>query len=206
MNTGPTKVNRILAVTAAVGMGLGAAMSAGAAQGDVVVRGRATLLDFSNGQNGMPAVVKADTRWIPEVDLSYYLTDAWSAELVLTWPQKVDIAVNGGDAGSVRALPPTLLAQYHFSGLGAFTPYLGAGVNLTLFSKRSLLGGTASTDKSSVGFAVQAGADYDLGNQWSLNLDLKYIDMDTGVHVGGNRIGTLDLNPMVASVGFGYRF
>jgi outer membrane protein len=57
-----------------------------------------------------------------------------------------------------------------------------------------------------VGFALQAGADYDLGNQWSLNLDLKYIDMDTGVHVSGNRIGTLDLNPWVASVGIGYRF
>lgn len=193
-------------MTAVLGMGLSAAISAAAAQGDVVARGRATLLDFSNGQNGMPTVVEADKRWIPEVDLSYYFTDAWAAELVLTWPQKIDISVNGSDAGSVRALPPTLLAQYHFTGLAAFTPYVGAGVNLTLFSKRGLLGGAASTDKSSVGFAVQAGADYDLGNQWSLNVDLKYIDMDTGVHVSGNRIGTLNLNPMVASVGFGYRF
>ncbi len=199
-------MKKIFAAAAMTAMGLGAAMTATAAQGDLVMRGRATLLDFDNGQNGMPALVEADSKWIPEVDFTYYLTDAVSAELVLTYPQKVDISVNGSDAGSVRALPPTLLAQYHFVNFGTFTPYVGAGLNLTLFSKRSLLAGAAHTDKSSVGFAVQAGVDYDLGNQWSLNVDLKYIDMDTGVHVSGNKIGTLDLNPWVASVGLGYRF
>ncbi|MBK7115539.1 MAG: hypothetical protein IPH71_05825 [Proteobacteria bacterium] len=43
-------------------------------------------------------VVKADSRLIPEVDFSYYLTDNVSAELVLTYPQKIDISVNGSDA------------------------------------------------------------------------------------------------------------
>jgi outer membrane protein len=199
-------MNRICGAAALMMLGLGATTAATAAQGDFVVRGRATMLDFDNGQNGMPALVEADSRWIPEVDFSYYFSDSVSAELVLTWPQRVDIAVNGSDAGSIRALPPTLLAQYHFGSIGALTPYVGAGVNLTLFSKRSLLDGAARTDKSSFGLAAQIGADYDLGGQWSLNLDLKYIDMDTGVHVSGNRIGTLDLNPWVASVGLGYRF
>jgi outer membrane protein len=199
-------MNRICGAAAVMMLGLGATTAATAAQGDFVVRGRATMLDFDNGQNGMPALVEADSRWIPEVDFSYYFSDSVSAELVLTWPQRVDIAVNGSDAGSIRALPPTLLAQYHFGSIGSLTPYVGAGVNLTLFSKRSLLDGAARTDKSSFGLAAQIGADYDLGGQWSLNLDLKYIDMDTGVHVSGNRIGTLDLNPWVASVGLGYRF
>jgi outer membrane protein len=199
-------MKRISGVAVVTMLGLGATTAAGAAQGDFIVRGRATLLDFDNGQNGMPALVKADSRWIPEVDFSYYLTDSVSAELVLTTPQRVDITVNGSDAGSVRALPPTLLAQYHFGSLGTLTPYVGAGVNLTLFSKRGLLDGAANTGKSSFGFAAQIGADYDLGGQWSLNLDLKYIQMDTGVHVSGDRIGTLGLDPWVASVGFGYRF
>ena len=149
-------MKKIFAAAAMTAIGLGAAMTATAAQGDLVMRGRATLLDFDNGQNGMPALVEADSTWIPEVDFTYYLTDAVSAELVLTYPQKVDISVNGSDAGSVRALPPTLLAQYHFGNFGTFTPYVGAGLNLTLFSKRGLLAGAARTDKSSVGFAVQA--------------------------------------------------
>jgi outer membrane protein len=187
-------------------LGLGAALGASAAEGDLLVRGRVTYLDFDNGQNGMPAVVKADSRVIPEVDISYFFSDHFATELVLTYPQKVDISVNGADAGSVRALPPTLLAQYHFSSLGSFKPYLGGGVNLTLFSKRGLLAGAARTDKSSVGIAVQIGADFEMNEHWLLNVDLKYIDMDTGVHVSGSKIGTLDLNPIVASVGLGYRF
>jgi outer membrane protein len=185
-------------------IGLGATMNALAAEGEFLVRVRATYLDFDNGQNGMPAEVLADSRWIPEVDISYFLTDKLSTELVLTWPQKVDISVDGADAGSVNALPPTLLAQYHFPNLGKLQPYAGAGLNLTLFSKRALLGGAARTDKSSVGYALQIGADVPLNGRWSLNADLKYIDMDTGVHVTDTRIGTLDLNPWVASVGFGY--
>jgi outer membrane protein len=199
-------MKKIFGAVGVLVLGLGAAMTAGAAQGDLVVRGRLTLLDFDNGQNGMTILVEADNRWIPELDFSYYLTDAISTELVLTYPQKVDIAVNGADAGSVRALPPTLLLQYHFKPVGSFTPYVGAGMNLTLFSKRGLLGGAARTDKSSSGVAAQIGADYDFDSQWSMNVDLKYIDMNTRVRVSDTVMGTLDLNPWVASVGIGYRF
>lgn len=193
-------------VLVAIGLfGLGAGACAQAAEGELLLRARATYLDFDNGQNGMPAEVLADSRWIPEVDITYYFTDRFSTELVLTWPQKVDISVDGTDAGSVNVLPSTLLAQYHFPKVGSLQPYVGAGVNLTRFSKPGLLGGAARTDKSSVGFAAQIGVDVPLSERWSLNADIKYIDMDTGVHVSGSTIGTLDLNPWVASVGFGYR-
>ncbi len=30
-------------------------------------------------------------------------------------------------------LPPTLTLQYHFTDFGAFKPYVGAGVNYTVF-------------------------------------------------------------------------
>ena len=130
-----------------------------------------------------------------------------STELVLTYPQKVDISVNGTDAGSVTALPPTLLAQYHFGeNDGAFVPYVGAGLNLTLFGSRSVLAGGAHISKSSVGVAGQIGADFALSGAWSLNVDLKYIAMNTNVYVGSTKAGKLDLNPWVASVGIGYRF
>lgn len=194
-------MNNRLLVAAALGL---TAAAAHAAQGDLLIRGRATLLDFDNAQNSLPVRVKADSRWIPEVDITYFNTDRISTELVLTFPQKVDITVNGADAGSVRALPPTLLAQYHFGDMGAIKPYIGAGVNLTLFSKRGLLAGAAHVDKSSAGFAGQLGADVPLNDRWSLNVDIKYMQMETAVHVSGNNIGKLGLNPWVASVGFGY--
>ena len=187
--------------------GMVAAAAAQAGQGDWVTRVRATYLDYSNGQNSLPVLVKADSRLIPEIDFSYYLTDNVSTELVLTYPQKVDISVNGNQAGSVTALPPTLLAQYHFGEVdSAFAPYVGAGLNLTLFGGRGLLNGGAHISKSSVGVAGQVGADFALSGAWSLNVDLKYVMMHTNVYVGTTKAGKLDLNPWVASVGIGYRF
>ncbi|HMA11125.1 MAG TPA: OmpW family outer membrane protein [Steroidobacteraceae bacterium] len=200
MNTVTKRVGLLVA-------GLGIAAAAQAAEGDWVARVRGTYLDFHNGQNSLPVTVKADSRWIPEVDFSYYLTDRVSTELVLTYPQKVDISVNGAAAGSVKALPPTLLAQYHFGEAdGAFVPYVGAGVNLTLFSSRSVLNGAAHISKTSVGPTVQAGADFALSGAWSLNVDLKYMLMHTNVYVGSTKAGKLDLDPWVASFGIGYRF
>jgi outer membrane protein len=200
MNTVTKRVGLLVA-------GLVASAAAQAGQGDWVTRVRATWLEYDNGQNSLPVLVKADSLLIPEIDFSYYLTDNVSAELVLTYPQKVDITVNGADAGSVKALPPTLLAQYHFGAAdAAFSPYVGAGLNLTLFSSRGVLGGGANISKSSVGIAGQIGADFALSGAWSLNVDLKYIGMNTDVYVGGNKAGKLDLNPWVASIGFGYRF
>ena len=104
--------------------GLAMALGAHAAQGDLLVRGRATYVDFHNGQNSLPVEVKADSRFIPEFDFVYFVTDRIATELVLTWPQKIDISVDGSAVGSVNALPPTLLAQYHFGNAGVMQPCL----------------------------------------------------------------------------------
>ncbi len=182
-------------------------VTAAQAEGEFMVRARAVNIDFGNAQNNLAARVEAENRWIPEVDLSYFFTKNIAVELVLTWPQNVDIKVGGAKAGTVKALPPSLLVQYHFTELGAFKPYLGAGVNYTLFSKRNnILAGAAEIDRSSVGLALQAGFDYSLSKNWSLNVDIKSIKMETDVRVAGAKIGTLGLNPITAGVGVGYRF
>ena len=182
-------------------------VTAAQAEGQFMVRARAVNIDFGNAQNNLAARVEAENRWIPEVDLSYFVTKNIAVELVLTWPQNVDIKVGGTKAGTVKALPPSLLVQYHFTELGAFKPYLGAGVNYTLFSKRNnILAGAAEIDRSSVGLALQAGFDYSLSKNWSLNVDIKSIKMETDVRVAGAKIGTLGLNPITAGVGVGYRF
>ncbi len=194
----------LAAALASVGLLSGAAF---ADEGPFMVRARAVYVDFANGQNGMAARVEADSRWIPEVDLSYFFTPNIAAELVLTYPQEVDIKVNGAKEGTIKALPPSLMLQYHFTQLGAFKPYVGLGVNYTFFSKRkNILNGAGEVDGSSIGPAAQVGFDYALTKNWSLNLDVKYIKMDTEVKVSGGRLGTLDLNPVTAGIGVGYRF
>lgn len=203
--------NKIL-VTALAAAGLLSTSLALADEGSLLVRARAVYVDFDNGQkDGLPlggaTKVEADSRWIPEVDISYFVTKNIAAELVLTYPQDIDIMVGGAKAGTIKALPPSLLLQYHFTDLGAFKPYIGAGVNYTIFSKRSnILGGAAEVERSSFGLVGQLGFDYMIDKKWSINVDVKYVQMDTDVKVAGNKVGNVELNPITAGVGVGYRF
>ena len=202
---------KILVATLAA-MGLLSVGVAQADEGSFMVRARAVYVDFDNGQSGgLPlggaTKVEADSRWIPEVDFSYFFTPNIAAELVLTYPQNVDINVGGSKAGTIKALPPSLMLQYHVTQFGAFKPYVGLGVNYTIFSKRNnILSGAAEVDRSSLGLAAQVGFDYMLNKNWGLNLDVKYIQMDTDVRVSGTKVGSVDLNPITAGVGVSYRF
>lgn len=202
--------NKILVAALAVAGLISVNVAQAADEGSFLVRARAVNISFDNGQADnlqATALVEAKDRWIPEVDLSYFITKNIAAELVLTYPQTVDIKVNGVESGKIKALPPSLLVQYHFTELGAFKPYVGAGLNYTIFTSRNnILGGAASVDSSSFGLVGQLGFDYALTKNWLLNLDVKYIQMDTDVKVGGNKVGKLELNPVTAGVGVGYRF
>lgn len=196
-----------LALTAAV-----PAMAQQASEGNWLIRGRAVHLNWDNDQSsGLPlggtTKVEAQNRWIPEVDVSYFFTRNIAAELVLTYPQKIDIDVGGTKQGTIKALPPSLLLQYHFTDLGAFKPYVGAGLNYTRFYKRNnILSGAAEVEKDSFGWTGQIGFDYALNKNWSLNVDAKYVKIDTDVKLNGSKIGHVDLNPWLLGVGIGYRF
>ena len=99
------------------------------------------------------------------------------------------------------------MLQYHFTDMGAFKPYVGVGINYTIFYKRNnILDGAASVSDSSVGVVGQLGFDYMLDKNWGLNVDLKYIQMATKVYVGGDKVGTVNLNPLAVGLGVSYRF
>ena len=181
--------------------------------GDWMVRVRAVDLIFQNGQSGVASTlnVKAQNVVIPEFDVSYFFTKNISAELVLTYPQQVQINAGSNQIGKITALPPSLLAQYHFTDLGAFVPYVGAGINYTIFGNIQnfpALGNGVKVNQSSVGFAGQVGFDYFLDKNWGLNVDLKYITMATDIKsvASGNSIGKLTLNPWTPAVGVSYKF
>lgn len=197
-------------VAALVTAGLFSAGIASADDTGLMVRARAVNLNWDNGhKDALPSAIKAEDRWIPEVDVSYFFTKNLAAELVLTYPQEVDVKSGSTKLGHVDALPPSLMLQYHFSDLGAFKPYVGAGLNYTLFTKKSfdVAGlGKVSLDQSSWGLAGQVGFDYFLTKNVALNVDVKYIKMETDVKVDGGKIGKLELSPITAGVGVGYRF
>jgi len=199
-------------------LGLLAALSFNAIAQDNpwMVRVRATNLNWENGQStatiqagGSGLDVNAKDKTIPELDISYFFTKNIAAELVLTYPQRVDVRSYSTSLGTVTALPPTLLAQYHFTQFGPLKPYVGAGINYTRFGSRNLGSSNQySVEKSSVGYAAQIGADYMLTKNWAINLDLKYLQIETDVIVNssGASAGVLKLSPIATSVGVTYKF
>ena len=107
--------------------------------------------------------------------------------------------------------------RYHFLPDAKFRPYVGAGVNYTIFYNsrasgglESAVGETAVSLSNSFGLAVNAGADIPVNERMFLNFDIKYIDMDSTARLRTSAIGTqrvrVNIDPVVIGVGFGFRF
>jgi len=175
-----------------------------AAAGDIVARVRAVNVAPHNSSS--PVVGAAlSSKTIPEVDFSYYFTDNISAELILTYPQKHTVSLNGASLGTLKELPPTLLAQYHFMPGSSFSPYVGAGLNYTNYSNINMPG--FSTSRSSTGGALQVGFDVPINKNLSFNVDLKKVYMDIDVNTAaGAYVTTLNIDPVLFGVGLGWKF
>lgn len=196
-------MKKMIVLAALAACGLGAVQ---AQESPWMVRFRATNLDMANKTTGTVATlgVNANDKTIPEVDVTYFFNKNVAAELILTVPQKQTVYAGTAALGTFKHLPPTLLAQYHFTDFNGFKPYVGAGINYTKISSVNMPG--YSLDSHSWGGAFQAGVDIPLDKNWSLNFDVKKIYIKTDVYSGGSNAGTLKLNPVAASVGIGYRF
>ena len=165
-----------------------------AKEGPWMVRVRAVNLDSANNDStGLGLSINNKT--IPELDISYFFNKNLAMELILTVPQTqtVSSSVVGGEIGTLKHLPPTLLAQYHFD-MGGFKPYVGAGINFTRFSSVNF------------GGALQVGVDIPLSSNLYLNFDVKKVYIGTDVSVGGVNMGSFKVDPLLVGVGLGWRF
>jgi outer membrane protein len=180
-------------------------------EGPWLVRVRAVNLDPANKSdpvNGTGAAnrLTINSKTIPELDISYFFTPNWAAELVLTYPQKQKVMMDGAQIGTFKHLPPTLTMQYHFTPEKTISPYVGAGVNYTRISSVKLLNGAAQLESSSVGLALQAGVDFKIDKKWSLNLDVKKVQIRSDVRTAAGQISAVKIDPWLVGVGVGYRF
>jgi len=156
---------------------------------------------------------------IPELDFTYFFTEHFAAELILGTAKHDVKAINtaAGDVnlGSVWLLPPTLTAQYHFytSDQKVFKPYIGAGVNYTLFYNVKS-GDVAGVEyDNALGYAAQVGFDLMLDDTFFINLDVKRLFLSTDVTVDASNLAPglsipaeVDINPWLIGVGVGMKF
>ncbi|WP_300116496.1 OmpW family outer membrane protein [Sphingobium sp.] len=212
---------------AAAGAAVFASVPAQAKQGDILVRLRGIVV-APNEKSGsvLPAFpgekVSIDNAVAPEIDVTWMASDHIGFELIAATTKHSASGRKGttgsiGKLASTWVLPPTLTAQYHFLPDAPVRPYVGAGVNYTLFYSEDASGGLESTVgktkvhmSDSFGWAAQAGVDIDLNDRLFLNIDVKYIDIDTTARLSTTAAGVqkvhIDLDPLVFGIGVGMRF
>lgn len=200
--------------------------------GDILVRGGITSVNPDSNKaavllsgNDSTMSLSVDDNAQLGLNLVYFYDSNWAIELLAATPFTHDVTiydpnavlgVDGAKLAEVTHLPPTLSALYYIDTNSAFKPYVGVGVNYTIFFKEEFeaapksLGLTNLKLDGSFGFAVQLGADYEIDKNWSVNFSARYIDISTDAtfDVAGDNIGkaTVDVDPMVYSLMVGYTF
>ena len=163
--------------------------------------------------------VQISDTFIPELDFTYFFTEHFAAELILGTAKHDVKAINtiAGDIdlGSAWLLPPTLTAQYHFytSDKKIFKPYIGAGVNYTLFY--NVKSGAVADVKydNALGYAAQVGFDLMLDDTFFINVDAKRLFLSTDVTVDATNLvpglvvpAEVDIDPWLFGIGVGMKF
>ena len=201
--------------------------------GDIIVRAGAVTVDpredsgslkFDGVKSpGTGATLDSDTQL--GLNFAYMLTDNVGIELLAATPFSHEVGVKGlggldGKLADIKHLPPTLsLVYYPLNGESAFKPYIGAGINYTTFFDEDLSSARKAQDFSGLelddswGLALQVGADYMLSDNWMVNAQVRYIDIETDATVKGpgalnieKTKVSVDVDPWVYMVGLGYKF
>lgn len=201
--------------------------------GDIIVRAGAVTVDPREDSSGIKlggadlggkATLDSNTQL--GLNFAYMLTDKVGVELLAATPFSHDVGVAGSPAGldflngklaSIKHLPPTVsLVYYPLDNASAFQPYVGAGVNFTWFfdedvsSSAEAKGFDGLSLENSWGLAAQVGADYMLTDNWMINAQVRYIDIETTGKTNLDGVGRLkvdvDVDPWVYMVGLGYKF
>nr|WP_319556872.1 outer membrane protein OmpW [uncultured Vibrio sp.] len=191
-------------------------------QGDFVLRvGAASVVpnDSSDKILGSSEELKVDSNTQLGLTFGYMFTDNISFEVLAATPFSHDISTdlgNLGDIADTKHLPPTFMVQYYFGEpQSKFRPYVGAGLNYTVFFDEGFNGTGKANGLSdlklddSFGLAANVGVDYMINDQWFLNASAWYANIETEAtyKAGGVKYKTdVKINPWVFMISGGYKF
>jgi outer membrane protein len=161
------------------------------------------------------------------ITATYMLTNRLGLELLAATPftHEIELSNLGIKAGDAKQLPPTLMLQYFLSD-GKFSPYVGVGVNTTIFFEEDvddelnlaldgivgLTPGSVDADlslKQSWGLSLQVGFDYMINEHWLVNGSIWYTDIDTEAKISTAIADVkfdVEIDPVVYLLSVGYKF
>ncbi|GAB2194119.1 OmpW/AlkL family protein [Sessilibacter sp. MAH2] len=233
------KASKLLTCTAALSALMLSPLAFSYEAGDIVFRAGITTVDPDDSSdnvaiNGQTLSLSGGTSELSVEDdtqlgltLEYFFSKNLGLELLASTPFTHDAngegELSGISVAEAKQLPPTLSLVYHFDGLGAFEPYVGAGINYTIFFDEDidseaataleaiagLTGGDVELDDS-VGLALQVGFDYHINDKWLVNASVRYINIETEAEItfdDGTVISSdIDIDPYVWTISAGYKF
>lgn len=199
-------VTKIALLSAAI---VSAPMAMAHEAGDMFVRGGLINVMPDESSTGLDLGVGNDLQI--GLTATYMYTDNIGMELLAATPFTHDVDLAGaGKIGEVSHLPPSLMAQYYFGQAdSAVRPYVGAGLNYTIFFDEKTEGAIAGTDlelDDSFGFAAQAGVDFNITDNLFVNASVWYMDINTDVKLDGVKSAELDIDPISVMASVGYTF
>ncbi|WP_440877414.1 OmpW/AlkL family protein [Thalassotalea sp. PLHSN55] len=213
--------------------------------GDILVRGGLTNVAPDSGSagvnldgNALPLSLSVDDNSQLGLNFVYFYDNNWAIEVLAATPFTHDVTLNdptgateaiygidlnGAKFAEVTHLPPTVSALYYFDSNSAFKPYVGAGLNYTIFFDEKFTTTPTAAGFSnleldgSFGWSLQVGADYVINDKWHVNASVRYIDIDTDASfdvtdalgvggLAGQGSASIDVDPMVYSLMIGYKF
>ena len=237
-------MKKALTITLAIALVGGAVTTQAYEQGDWILRVGATTVDPDtdsddiNLPGGLVAKAEVDKDTQLGIIPAYMVTDQFAVEVLAATPFEHDIEAQGVgaikgtnlDAGSTKQLPPTVSVQwYPRGGQTGWQPYIGAGLNYTVFFDEDvdnqligllgdLTGGAVNGADLDVddswGLALQAGVDVPINDRWAVNVGVWYLDIDTTAEITAKANGAtaakvkfdVELDPWVYNIGVAYKF
>lgn len=203
-------MNKLLKVFFAIaGLALIAMPAQAYEQGDWLLRVGAGNVDPKSNN---AEIVSVDSGTSLVFNGTYFFTSNIALEVLAAAPfsHDVKLAADGSKVAETKHLPPTFSLQYHFNTEGAFHPYVGAGLNYTVFFDEETTGaldGTTLSLDDSFGLAVQVGADFDLTDRMFLCLDIRWADIDTDASIPEAALDfNVEIDPYVYSLALGWKF
>lgn len=205
-NKGVYKMLKQIAIIALLGI------SAGTMAGQWQLKVGASLLSPTNhtdldGVGRLEA--KHEFAFTPSVE--YFINDNLSTELLLAAPINHVVGLDGVNAVKIKHLPPTLTVKYHIQNASPITPYIGVGGTAFIAwdeKAHGPLDGAKVKVKEEFGVAGQIGFKYTPADakDWGVFVDVRYAELSPKVTVNDTTKFNLNIDPVVYTLGYSYKF
>lgn len=141
---------------------------------------------------------------------TYLFSKHWALELFAAFPRSHELHDADGDrVGSFEMIPTTATVQYHISDAsGRMRAYIGIGVGYASIGSeqtKAALSGLDLDIEDATGVAAAVGVDMDIGSKWFVNVDARWLDINSTLQLPGRGRERLVLDPYMFGLSIGRR-